>query len=142
MAGARLGFGAGSRELIGDLNTIKYSTNPYNINSMTMAAGIGVLEDEEYTRANCLAIIENREYLTAGLAALGFETLPSKTNFVFTKKPGFAGRALYTALRDTGILVRHFDKARIGDFLRITIGTREQCEALLAALKDITEAAK
>lgn len=139
MAGARLGFGAGCAALIGDLNTIKYSTNPYNINSMTMAAGLGVLDDEEYTRANCLTIAENRAYLTSGLAALGFDTLPSLTNFVFTRKPGFDGKRLYTALRERGILVRHFDKPRISDYLRITIGTREQCSALLTALGLITE---
>ena len=85
MAGARLGFGAGNAALIRDLNTVKYSTNPYNINRMTMAAGIGVIEDEEYTRKNCRAIMENREYTVAELKKLGFCATDSRANFIFVK---------------------------------------------------------
>ena len=142
MAAARLGFGIASRSLMQDLNTIKYSTNPYNINAMTMAAGLGALEDEEYTRKNCRTIIENREFLTKALADIGFTTLRSNTNFIFTKKAGFEGKALYLALREKGIIVRHFDAPRTRDFLRITIGTRAECEALLRALAEITGVAK
>ncbi len=137
MAGARLGFGIGSKALIADLRTIKYSTNPYNINSMTMAAGVGQLEDEETTRANCETIAENRDYLTVALRKLGFDVTDSKTNFVFAKSDKIGGADLYSALRERGILVRHFTAEKIADYNRITVGTREQVDALLGAIKEI-----
>lgn len=139
MAGARLGFGVACRELINDLNTIKYSTNPYNVNSMTMAAGIEVLEDEEYTRANCKTVMENRAYASEELKKLGFRMTDSKTNFIFAAHPEADGGELYRRLKDRGILVRHFDKPRIAQYNRITVGSREQMEALVTALKEILE---
>lgn len=142
MAGARLGFGAGCAALIRDLNTIKYSTNPYNINRATMAAGLGVLEDEEYTRKNCAAIIENREWTAAQLRALGFEVMDSKTNFVFVRHPLLDGGDTYLNLKNRGILVRHFSKPRLSDYNRITIGTREQMQALVNAMRQEVEALK
>ncbi len=139
MAGARLGFGIAQKELIQDLNTIKYSTNPYNINSMTMAAGIGVLNDEEYTRANCKVIIENREYTSNELKKLGFTLTDSKTNFLFAKSDKIGGEALYKKLKERGILVRHFSKTKIHDHNRITVGTKEQMSMLIDAVKNILE---
>ena len=135
MAGARLGFGAASKELIQDLNTIKYSTNPYNINAMTMAAGMGVMEDEEYTQNNCRTIIENREWTETELNKLGFETTNSKTNFVFAKHPDISGKKVYDFLREQGVLVRHFSKERICEYNRITVGTRAQMQVLIDKLK-------
>lgn len=137
MAGARLGFGVANEALIRDLNTIKYSTNPYNVNRMTMAAGIGVLEDEEYTRTNCKTIEENREFTKAELEKLGFECLESKANFILAKHPGKSGKMLYEKLKEMGILIRHFDKERICEYNRITIGTKEQMQALISALEEI-----
>lgn len=139
MAGARLGFGVGCKELIADLNTIKYSTNPYNINRMTMAAGIGVMEDEEYTTKNCRSIIENREFTVSELRKMGFVLTESAANFVFAKHTEKSGSEIYLRLREKGILVRHFDKDRISDYNRITIGTKEEMQALVSALKTITE---
>ncbi|MBQ8174229.1 MAG: histidinol-phosphate transaminase [Clostridia bacterium] len=139
MAGARLGFGVGNPALIADLNIIKYSTNPYNINSMTMAAGLGVLADESYTRANCETVIENREYLAAELARMGFIVLPSRTNFVFAKHPRMDGEEIYRYLRERGILVRHFTSPRIADYNRITIGARADMETLVNTLQKILE---
>ncbi len=139
MAGARLGFGVGSRELIADLNTVKFSTNPYNVNSMTMAAGLGMLEDEEQTRENCRVIMENRAYASEELKKLGFVMTDSKTNFIFAKHPAMDGEALYKALRERGILVRHFNALRIRDYNRITVGTREQMQALIDACRAILE---
>ena len=139
MAGARLGFGAGNRDLIRDLNTIKYSTNPYNVNRVTMAAGVGALEADGYFRVNCQKIIENREWTTKKLTELGFEVIPSLTNFVFAAHPEIPGRDLYLALREKGILVRHFDTPRLRSYNRISIGSREQMKALIAALTDILE---
>lgn len=141
MAGARLGFGVGSKELISDLNRIKYSTNPYNINKMTMAAGLGALMDEEYTKANCKEICKNREYLVKNLLELGFELTDSLTNFVFAKHPLVKGEEVYKKLRERSILVRHFDSERISDYNRITIGTKDQMDKLIVAMADIVKEA-
>ena len=142
LAGARLGFGVGCKALIRDLNTIKYATNPYNVNRITMAAGVGSLEDEAYTQNNCQTIIENREWTAQELAKLGYECLPSKTNFLFVKHPKLNGQATYQHLRESGILVRHFAKPRLDDFNRITIGTMDQMRAVVAALAKEAEAVK
>lgn len=137
MAGARLGFGIGCKALIQDLNTVRFSTNPYNINRMTMAAGVGALEDEAYSRKNCSVIMENREYTRAELERLGFECLPSQANFLFARHPAVSGKKLYEDLKERGILIRHFEKDRIKEFNRITIGTREQMQALIAVLEEL-----
>ena len=142
MAGARLGFGIGSPALIADLNMIRYSTNPYNVNSMTMAAGLGVLEDEEYTRENCKRIIENREYAKKELSRLGFSMTDSKANFLFAKHEKIGGGELYSKLRERGILVRHWSKPIISDYNRITVGSFEEMKALVARVKDILEEEK
>ncbi|MBR3878977.1 MAG: histidinol-phosphate transaminase [Clostridia bacterium] len=142
MAGARLGFGIGSPALIADLNMIRYSTNPYNVNSMTMAAGLGVLEDEEYTRENCKRIMENREYAAGELKSLGFSLTDSKANFLFAKHEKIGGGELYSKLRERGILVRHWQKPIISDYNRITVGSLGQMQALIAAVKDILEEKK
>lgn len=139
MAGARLGYGIACREIIRDLNTVKYSTNPYNVNSMTMAAGVGMLEDAEYTKRNCQAIIENRSFAAKELKSLGFEMTDSYANFLFAKHPRISGEALYSALRERGILVRHFEKPRIADYNRITVGSREQMEILIQTIRTILE---
>ena len=139
MAGARLGFGAGNAKLIQDLNTIKYSTNPYNVNRMTMAAGVGALEADVYFRGNCQKIVEIRDWTTQKMTELGFEVIPSMANFVFAKHPDIPGRDLYLALREKGILVRHFDKPRLKDYNRITIGSREQMKNFIQALTEILE---
>ena len=130
MAGARLGVAIGNAALINDLNTIKYSTNPYNINRMTMAAGIGVLEDEEYTKTNCAKIIENREYAMKRMKEIGFEMTDSLTNFIFAKHNRIGGEEIYTKLRSKGILVRHFSKPRLDAYNRITVGSYEQMKTL------------
>ena len=140
MAGARLGLGIGCKELIRDLNTIKYSTNPYNINRMTMAAGIGALEDSDYFRENCRTIMENRAWTAQQLKNLGFTLTDSKTNFLFARHPAVSGKELYTKLRERGILVRHFDTPRLTDFIRVTVGSQEQMEAFMAAVEEILKA--
>ncbi len=137
LAGARLGFGFGHPALIADLHTVRYSTNPYNINRMTAAAGVAALAENDYYMKNCRSIMENRDYTTAALRELGFEVLDSKANFVFAKSDKIAGGELYRALKERGILVRHFDKDGIRDYNRITVGTREQMDALLAAVHTI-----
>ena len=137
LAGGRLGFGMGNSALISDLNTIKYSTNPYNINRMTMAVGCAVLDSNDYYMNNCKVIMENREYTASALEKMGFTVLPSSTNFVFAKHGRVSGEKIYTELRRRGILVRHFTKEKIKDYNRITVGTKEQMDAFIAALSEI-----
>ena len=137
MAGARLGFAVGCRELIRDLNTIKYSFNPYNVNSITMAAGIGALLDEEYMKANCRIIMENREYTADQLREMGFTMTDSSSNFIFVTHPDISGEELYLKLKSRGVLIRHFTKPRICEYNRITIGTREQMDVLIGNIRAI-----
>ena len=137
LAGARLGFGVGCASLIRDLNTVKYSTNPYNVNRMTMAAGIGALHDGDYFRRCCEEIRKNRAALTDGLYKLGFSTLPSSSNFVLAKHETADGGELYTELKRRGILVRHFGDERLKEWNRITVGSRAECDTLLDTLKEI-----
>ena len=121
------------------MNRIKFSTNPYNINRLTMAAGIAAMEDEKYYREKCREIMENRAYTAGKLKELGFTVLPSDANFLFAGGGGVSGLALYEGLKKRGVLVRHFEKERIRDFNRITIGTRRQMDTLLAAVEEILE---
>ena len=142
MAGARLGFGIGSKALIADLHTIRYSTNPYNVNSMTLAAGLGMLEDDDYVRSNCNTVVKNRYFTVSELKKLGFEMTDSKSNFVFAKHPSVSGKDIYLKLKEKGVLVRHFDKPRLTEYNRITIGSREQMETLVEKIKEILEEVK
>ena len=137
MAGVRLGVAFGSAGLIADLNRIKYSFNPYNVSRMALVAGEAAVDEDAYYKENCRKIIAGREKTARDLMALGFVMTDSKANFLFARHPGMEGGALYRALKARGILVRHFDKPRISEYLRITIGTPEQMDALVAALKDI-----
>ena len=136
-AGGRLGYGIGSEALISDLNTVKYSTNPYNINSMTSAMGIGILKDREYTATNCRTIMENRDYTVKALKAMGFRVLPSSANFIFVSSDKIDGGEYYRKLKEKKILVRHFDKPRISSWCRVSIGRRDQMEAFLKATEEI-----
>lgn len=137
LAGARLGFGVGSKALIADLRTIKYSTNPYNVNRMTMAAGTAALQDAAYYRENCQTIMQNRAYTKEKLEARGFTVTDSKANFLFAAHPRLDGGKLYQELKERGILIRHFDSPAISQYNRITVGTKEQMDALIAAIEDI-----
>ncbi len=137
MAGARLGFGIANENIIRDLNTVKYSTNPYNVNRMTMAAGVGAILDNEYFENNCKKIAKVRDYTNEKLKKLGFSVTESKANFLFAKSNDIDGGTLYLKLREKGFLVRHFDKDRLKDYNRITVGTKEQMNALLSAIKEI-----
>ena len=137
LAGGRLGFGIANEKLIADLNTVKYSLNPYNVNTLTQLAGVASIEDVEYLRNNLMEIVENREYTVKRLQALGFEVLPSMANFIFARKAGLDGAKWYERLKEKGVLVRHFTKERIKDFNRVTIGTKEQMDAFLKATEEI-----
>lgn len=137
LAGARLGFAIGCRELIGDLNKLKYSTNPYNINRLSQIAGAAAIAEDGYFAENCRKIAETRDYVRAELEARGFYVTDSSANFLLAKAGSTGGEELYLRLKRKGILIRHFSDKLISDYIRITIGTREQMDALLAAIDEI-----
>ena len=139
MAGARLGLGIGSEDVIKDLNTLRYSNNPYNVNKTTLAMGYGALCDEVYTKENCKKIIENRAFAVTELNKMGIQTLDSRANFLFMKSERKSGEEIYRKLREKGVLVRHFTSKRIENFNRVTIGDREQTEKFIQAMKEIME---
>ena len=139
MAGARLGFAMADSALISDLEKSKYSTNPYDINRLTQAAGIACLDDTDYFNSCVRKIIDAREYTADQLRKRGFRLTDSIANFVFAAKPGCDGGELYEKLRQKGVLVRHFSKDRIKDYLRITVGTVEQMNGLLDAIDGISD---
>ena len=137
MAGARLGFAIASKELIDDLNRIKYSTNPYNINRLTLIAGSAAIDENDYYLNCCKKIINTREYTKKKLTELGFTYLDSMTNFIFARSDKIGGEEYYKKLKGNGVLVRHFANPVISDYVRITIGTREQMDTLFEATKKI-----
>ncbi len=139
LAGARLGYCFANEELIKDLEKIKYSTNPYNINRLTQKAGVAAMAENDYYMTNCKKIADTRQYTAEELSLLGFEVLSSKANFIFAKHERISGGDIYTLLRERGILVRHFTDERIKDYNRITIGSREEMEALVKAMKEIVK---
>ena len=140
MAGARLGFAIAQAGLVADLEKIKYSTNPYDINSMTQAAGLAALANGAYDKEHCLEVARVREYVRAQLVLRGFKVTESVTNFLFAKPPKMGGEDYYLALKSRGVLVRHFGAARIRDYVRVTIGTREQMDEFLKRTDEILSA--
>ncbi len=135
MAGARLGFAIADEEIIKDLEKIKYSTNPYNINRLTQIAGRAALEQNDYYLNNCKRIIATRRYTEKALKDLGFSVLPSNANFLFARHNTASGKEIYEGLRQRGVLIRHFQNERIKDFNRITIGSQEEMEEFILQLK-------
>ena len=139
LAGARLGLAMGNAKLIADLNRVKFSLNPYNINRLTLKAGQAALEDTAYFEKTRAAIMDTRAWTMQQLTDRGFTVLDSRANFVFASTGRINGDALYKELKKNGILVRHFDAPRIENWLRITIGTPEQMQALMDAVDKILE---
>lgn len=137
LAGARLGYVIGNEALISDLNRVKYSFNPYNVNTLTQALGVASLEEEEYFQKCCKSIIETRGYFVGELGKLGFHTLDSKSNFIFTKHDQMSGLEVFTQLKERHILVRHFSNPVISDYVRITIGSQEEMEKVVENLKEM-----
>lgn len=141
LAGARLGFSLSCKELANDINTMKYSFNPYSINRLSLICGIEAMRDTGYMESCMERIIENRGFLTEKLEALGFQVLPSKANFVLARSNKISGKKLYEELKKRGILVRYLGDKRIADYVRITVGTKEQMIALIFATVKILESA-
>ena len=137
MAGGRLGFALGNADLIADLEKIKYSTNPYNINRLTLAAAEAAVDSNDYYVKSCRIIAENRAYTVAALSELGFETVPSVANFIFTRCGSIKGCDLYRRLKAKGVLVRHWNKPEISDYVRVTIGSREQMDIFLDRVREL-----
>lgn len=136
MAGMRIGFAIGSKKLIGYLNDAKFSFNSYTMNATSIAAGVASVADEPYFKATVDKVMETREWTKKELHRLGFEVLDSKTNFVFAKHENVSGKELFEALRKNNIYVRHWDKPRIGEYLRISIGTDEEMKQLIDFLRE------
>ena len=137
LAGARLGFAIGGEALIADLNKLRCSNNPYNISSLTLTAGEAALTDPAYFRECCQKIMDTRDRTAGELSKLGFEMTDSRANFLFVRHPACDGAALQRALREKGILVRHFARPRIADYLRISVGSPEEMAAVVRALAEI-----
>lgn len=139
LAGGRLGFAIGDKELIEDLQKLKFSTNPYCINRLTLLAGEASIDTNEYYMELAQTIAETREYTSKELKKLGFCVLDSYTNFVFAKNDKIGGEKFYLRLKDEGILVRHFKSERIKEYVRITIGTKEQMDTFIETTKRILQ---
>ncbi len=137
LAGLRVGIAVGHPDLIEALERIKNSFNSYPLDRMAIAGAAAAFEDKAYFEQTCQRVIDSREAVVAGLEKLGFEVLPSAANFVFARHPGKDAATLAAGLREQGVIVRHFKQARIAQFLRITIGTPEQNQALLDALSGL-----
>ncbi len=137
LAGLRVGWAMGDRGLIAALNTVKNSINSYTLDRAAIAGGAAAIADEEYFKACCDKVIATRERSIAALTELGFRCLPSSTNFIFAAPSDIAADELFAKLREKGVLVRYFKKPRINGFLRISVGTDEEMDALLAAIKEI-----
>lgn len=137
LAGLRLGYAVGSRELIEGLERVKDSFNSYPVDSLASALGIASLDDPEHFDACREAVITTRERTRVRLEALGFQVLPSQTNFVLVSHPGFDAAQLFVGLRERGVLVRHFNNEVLRDHLRISIGTDDEMDSLIEALESL-----
>jgi histidinol-phosphate aminotransferase len=143
LAGGRVGYALGSVELIAGLNRVKYSFNPYNVNRLSIIAGAAAVEDEPYFQNCCASIREDRAWTAAELKKLGFTVLPSKANFLFAKSDRLSGEELYRKLKKEGILVRWWaNSGRIEDYVRITVGSMAQMEALVDTLEKLVKEAE
>lgn len=136
LAGLRVGFAIAQSHLIAALEAVKNSFNSYPIDRFAIAAAVASFEDQTYFEEQCQKVISSREKLVDELTALGFKVLPSKANFIFASHPSHDAGQLAQQLREQGIIVRYFNKPRINQFLRITVGTDEQNERLVKTLKE------
>ena len=137
LAGGRLGYAFATPAIIADLEKIKYSTNPYNINRLTLLLGEKTVDEEDYYQDKCAQIQKTRAWTVEQLEGLGFTVLPSKANFLFVKTDRLDGGELYRKLKEKGILVRHFTNPRICQYNRVTIGTQAQMQTLVNTVKEV-----
>ena len=137
LAGLRVGYALAQAPLIEGLVRVKDSFNSYPLDAVAQAVGLAAIKDQAWFEQASRVVIENREVLVSGLARLGFRVLPSAANFVFTEHPTLSGETLFTALRARHILVRRWSKPRIDNFLRITVGSADDCDQLLKVLAEL-----
>lgn len=137
LAGARVGFAMANSGLIADMNRIKFSFNPYNLNRLSILAGAEAMKDTAYFEKTRKLIMDTREEFVADMKKLGFRVLPSSANFVFASSDRISGEEYFTKLKKYNIIVRHFKDEKIRDFVRITIGTPEEMKALVRATEEI-----
>ena len=121
------------------MEKLRYSTNPYNIDRLTLLIGEKIIDNEDYTKATCQKIISTRQQTFNALMQMGFVVIPSETNFLFAKYPGVTGRFLYEELKRRGILIRHFPAERTKDYIRITIGTDAEMDTFCKVIGEILE---
>ncbi|MDR2502505.1 MAG: aminotransferase class I/II-fold pyridoxal phosphate-dependent enzyme, partial [Oscillospiraceae bacterium] len=137
LAGARLGYCVADAELIADIERARFGFNPYNVNSLTLAAGEQALAENEYYTSKWNELTDTRNWSQEQLSRLGFERTDSKTNFVFASHPRLSGEYLCSQLRERGFLVRRLGRGRIAEWLRITVGTRGDMRQLIDAISEI-----
>ncbi len=137
LAGLRVGFACGQAPLVEALTRVKNSFNSYPLDRLAVAGAVAALEDEDWFARTCADIADTREGLSLQLEDLGFEVLPSQANFVFVRHPERDAAGLAAALRERAVLVRHFRDPRVAQYLRVSIGSRDQCGALVAALEQV-----
>lgn len=137
LAGSRIGYALGNEEIIADLNTIKFSFNPYNLDRLAILAGAAAMKDKAYFENTRRQIIATREMFVEEMKEMGFDVLPSKANFVFASSDKISGKEYFSALREQNIIVRYFEKEKISNYVRITIGTPEEMQLLIEATKKI-----
>ena len=139
LAGARVGFAMGNRDIIADMNRIKFSFNPYNLNRLSILAGAEAMKDREYFDMTRNRIIDTRENFVEEMKAMGFDVLPSKANFVFISGDRISGEEYFEKLRKYNIIVRHFKGEKIREYVRITIGTPQDMERLVEVTGEILQ---
>ena len=140
LAGARVGYALGSKMLISNLETVRNSFHPYNINRLSLAIAVASVQDDNYFKQCCTKLIACREECAKKLREMNFKVLNSATNFLFVSPPSISGETYFTELRSRGILTRHWNNKRICNYVRITIGTQEDMQKVLVATKEILEA--
>lgn len=137
LAGARIGYAIANKEIIADINRIKFSFNPYNINRLSIIAGTEAMKDKDYFKTICSKIISTREWFSEKMTQLGFEVIPSKANFVFVSHPLISGDKYFEKLRKWNIIVRYFSDEKIKNHVRITIGRDEDMKKLVEVTEKI-----
>ncbi len=135
LAGLRVGYALGQAPLIDALRRVKDSFNSYPLDRLAMAGAVAAIDDEAYFQQTCQAVISNRQWLVAELTQCGFQVLPSAANFVFARHPDRDAQQLHHTLRSQGVLVRYFNKPRIDQYLRITVGSRDDCQLLVNVIR-------
>lgn len=139
LAGLRLGYALGSATLVEGLERVKNAFNSYPVDAVAQRVAAAALADTDWFENACLTVVANRGRLGDGLEALGFQVMPSRANFLFARHPAYPGAGLFAGLRERGIVTRRWDTPRIADYLRITVGTEAQVDAVLAALAQMMD---